>query len=317
MRKLTQGKVAWIIDAVERGRLPIHRIAKRAGVTPRWVRELWRRSGCGKVVPELKASGRPRKGITEEERAFLLECERQFRLHPRALERKIMQVHGRRVPHNRIWAVFKEAGLVTDVPSLHRKRSWVRFERRHSNSLWQMDYSVLRPGRWLLVILDDASRLIAGYAETDSPTAELAWETFLKAGERYGFPRQVLTDHGTQFTKEQYDAEGYFDGKLRGLRKERGVHVQHIHSRVKHPQTGGKVERVFGTIKSKLRAEWPDGTKQFRDLDEVMQWYNDVKPHESLDFEHAETPAQAFVRKLRPQERKAYLKRHGHTEGRQ
>jgi len=41
MRKQTQGKVAWIIDAVERGSLPIHRIAKRAGVTPRWVRELW------------------------------------------------------------------------------------------------------------------------------------------------------------------------------------------------------------------------------------------------------------------------------------
>ena len=41
----------------------------------------------------------------------------------------------------------------------------------------------------------------------------------------------------------------------------------------------------------------------------IVMWYNDVKPHESLDFDHAETPAHAFVRKLRPKERNAYLKR--------
>jgi transposase InsO family protein len=198
---------------------------------------------------------------------------------------------------------------VRDSPAKQRRRSWVRFERRFSNSLWQMDYTLLGPRDWLLVILDDASRLIVGYARTRNATAELAWQTFLMAGERYGFPRQVLTDHGSQFTKVQYDAEGYFDAKLRGLEEERGIEVQHIRSRVKHPQTGGKVERLFGTIKSKLRARWPDGKKEFRSLDEIVRWYNEVKPHESLDYDHAETPAHAFVRKLRPKERKVYLKR--------
>ncbi len=70
-----------------------------------------------------------------------------------------------------------------------------------------------------------------------------------------------------------------------------------------------KVERLSGTIKSKLKAMWPDGKKEFRDLDEVIKWYDEVKPHESLDFDHAETPAHAFVRKLRPKDRKLYLKR--------
>jgi hypothetical protein len=89
----------------------------------------------------------------------------------------------------------------------------------------------------------------------------------------------------------------------------RGIEVQHIRSRVKHPQTGGKVARLFGAIKSKLKARWPDGKKEFRSLDGIVRWYNEVKPHEPLDFEHAETPAHAFVRKLRPTERTAYLKR--------
>jgi transposase InsO family protein len=76
-----------------------------------------------------------------------------------------------------------------------------------------------------------------------------------------------------------------------------------------YPQTGGKVERLFGTIKSKLKARWPDGKKEFRSLDEIVRWYNEVKPRESLDFVHAETSAHAFVRKLRPTERTAYLRR--------
>ena len=76
--------------------------------------------------------------------------------------------------------------------------------------------------------------------------------------------------------------------------------MQHIRPRVKHPQTGGKVERLFGMIKSKLRARWPNDKKEFRSPDEIIRWENDVKPHGSLGFDHAETPARAFVRRLRP-----------------
>jgi hypothetical protein len=65
----------------------------------------------------------------------------------------------------------------------------------------------------------------------------------------------------------------------------------------------------FVTIKSKLKAMWPDGKKEFRGIDEIVMWYDEVKPHESLDFDHAETPAHAFVRKLRPKERTACMNR--------
>jgi len=44
-------------------------------------------------------------------------------------------------------------------------------------------------------------------------------------------------------------------------------------------------------------------------LDEIIRWFNEEKLHESLDFDHAGSPAEAFVRKLRPKERTAYLRR--------
>ncbi len=219
MRKLTQGKIAWIIDAMERGDRSVYSIAKHAGVSPQWVRVMWRRSGYGLEVPMLRKTGRPGKEVTDEDKSFIVECERRHRLNPIALERKIESAYGRHIPHNRLWAVLKEAKMVSNTPAKQsRRKAWVRFERRHSNSLWQMDFSEMRRGDWLLVIIDDASRLVPGHARAENPTAKLAWDTFLAAGERYGFPRQVLTDHGTQFTKEQYDAEGYFDRKLAELR---------------------------------------------------------------------------------------------------
>lgn len=260
-------------------------------MTKRWVHELWRRSGYGRVVPDVGRPGRPRTELSEEERAFVLAAEERLRRHSLALEAEIRRTWGRQIPHNRIWRVLKEAGLVVDTPANQKRRAWVRFERRFANSLWQMDYTVLRPGKHLLVILTDASRLVVGYAVARHPTAlPLAWDTFVAAGARYGFPREVLTDHGTQFTKDAHEAVGFFDGKLRELREDRGIRVRRLHGRVKHPQTGGKIERVIGTIKSKVRATWPDGRRQFRDVHEVVAWYNERKPHASLNFEDAETP---------------------------
>jgi len=66
--------------------------------------------------------------------------------------------------------------------------------------------------------------------------------------------------------------------------------IQHILGRINHPQTNGKLERVFGTVKSKI--------KEFPGLDELIHWYNNVRPHMSLK-DGLETPAQAFVRKMK------------------
>ncbi len=83
--------------------------------------------------------------------------------------------------------------------------------------------------------------------------------------------------------------------------------MQHILERVKHPLTAGKVEPVFRTLKSKLRANWPDGEALFDTLEELVAWYNEDKPHLSLNFERAETPLHGFVRKLTPKDRADHL----------
>lgn len=95
---------------------------------------------------------------------------------------------------------------------------------------------------------------------------------------------------------------------VRELRRD-GVRVEPIHGRVKHPQTGGKVERVNGTIKASLRRRRKDGASLFDGVDDVVHWHNPRRPHMSLDFDRAEMPHGAFERKLRPKERETWRRR--------
>ena len=65
--------------------------------------------------------------------------------------------------------------------------------------------------------------------------------------------------------------------------------MKHILARVNHPQTCGKIERFFGGLKAK----W----EHFDSVDGFVDWYNNRRPHMSLNWEELETPAQAFLRK--------------------
>ncbi len=309
MGKLSRRDVQEILDRRSNWRITVYGLSRIYGVSPRWIREIRRRAERGLPLPGERRRGRPPRFRIPDEREIVLAAERHHRLHPQALERLLAEEYGVKVPHNRAHRILKAAGLVVDSPKKQRRRKWVRFERRHANSLWQMDYTQLGRRDWLLVLLDDASRLIVGWARVPSPTAEPVWETFRTAGERWGYPRQILSDNGSHFTARPHDAVGYFDRQLKALRRARGISTRHIHSRIHHPQTGGKVERLFGTLKPKLKARWPDGEPLFESLEELVAWYNEDKPHLSLDFEHAETPLHAFVRKLRPRERADLLRR--------
>ena len=95
--------------------------------------------------------GRLPRPLPEEERTIILRCEDEEMLNPVAVERAIERRHGIHIPHNRLWRVLKEDGRVADSLEKQRRRAWVRFERRFSNALWQMDYTLLRPGEWLQV----------------------------------------------------------------------------------------------------------------------------------------------------------------------
>jgi len=299
MRKLRRGQVTAIVTRLD-GPTSVWGIARAYGVSDRWVREIRRRWERGEELPGRRPLGRPPKPIPAEERAFILRCEGEEHLNPVALEQAIQRRHGIHIPHNRLYRVLREAGQVRDSPKKQKRRTWVRYERTFANSLWHSDFCDLGGGRHLVAYLDDASRCLVGWAIGTRATTDLAIRTFEAAAARHGYPRQLLTDNGSQYTTNQEGGVSRFGRHLAGLRR-RGIRVQHLFTRVKHPQSNGKVERFFGTVRTKAH--------EFPTFEAFVAWYNGRRPHMSLDFDKAETPLEAFERKLRPRETAAWRRR--------
>jgi transposase len=134
MSKLNQRKVRWIIKEIDNQERSIYRIAKIQDITPQWTRELHRQYHTTSHYPCPKKSGRKPKPITEEEKKIVLAIRQQHPLNVLILE-KILTEQNIHIGHNRIHRILKEEGLVKDEPHKQRRRKWVRYERRYSNSL--------------------------------------------------------------------------------------------------------------------------------------------------------------------------------------
>jgi putative transposase len=60
--------------------------------------------------------------------------------------------------------------------------------------------------------------------------------------------------------------------------------VRHQFTQVNSPWQNGRVERFFGTLKEKLKQITFDDGLQLEELLKVFQfWYNEARPHQSLD----------------------------------
>jgi putative transposase len=298
MAKLTPAKIKWIIRQKERGELTTEQIARIQRITPRRVNQLWQAYRNTGEIPELKDPGRPRKPITVDQIKAVLEAHNKYRLGACMLEPILEVEFGVKMSHNKIHVILREHGLARREPKKAKRRKWVRYERKHSMSLWHTDWKYLKQlKKWMIAYLDDSSRLVVSYGLFDNATTENAIAVLEEGIKRYGLPDAVLTDRGSQFYANAGEKKAKGECEFERYLRVNGI--RHIVGRVNHPQTNGKVERFYGTVEQKL--------KFFESVDELVKWYNEIKPHMSLNLEELETPAQAFYRKLPPERIMGYV----------
>ena len=288
MKKLNQRKIRWIIREMEKGERSVYRIAKIQQISPRWVRKLYQSYQENGMYPYPCKPGCKPKPISEQEQKMILDVRKH---HPTAgaltLE-KIIDAQGEmHIPHNRIHRFLKEQGLALDEPQKQKRRKWVRYERRYSNSLWHADWFEYQQDK-VILFQDDASRFITGYGVFDHATAKNTIQVLDATIKIYGVPKQIMTDHGTQFTSLPRDScPSPKPNEFQQFLKDVGIH--HIKSRVKHPQSNGKVERVILTLKQLQ--------EYFNCWNTVFHYYNYERPHSSLENGCLRTPYQAFLDK--------------------
>lgn len=146
------------------------------------------------------------------------------------------------VSSSTVHRILRKAGLISKKKKQTR---WRFYQRKHSNSLWQMDFSQIYEDLWILVIIDDHSRFIIGHKLMETPNVDDALDLLNDCIGKYGPPKQILTDHGTQFYAVRGGISTFDIFCLDN-------YIKHILARIRHPQTNGKVERKIGVIKEYL-----------------------------------------------------------------
>jgi putative transposase len=180
----------------------------------------------------------------------------------------------------------------------HSGRAFRRFERQRPNELWQGD---AMDGPWLpdpqvvgrkkraylFCFLDDYSRLI--------PYAEFFWDETLPRMERVlklgilrrGLPQAIYVDNGKVYAANQFAAACASLG------------IQSIHTRPYSPESKGKQERFFETVRLQFMPEV--AVSAIASLDELNQsfWaWLELIYHRAVHRETGQPPLERFQQGL-------------------
>ena len=276
-RERAMGRFAVLRPHLEGG-APLSQAARATDVAlrtaERWLSR-YRASGLiGLARTPRMDSGRPK---IAEELVHLIEG--LFLKKPRppvtAIHRRITAIATERklpIPaYSSVHAIVTalDPGLVTlahEGHAAYRDRFELIYRHRaeRPNAIWQADYTQLdilildadgQPKRpWLTTVIDDYSRVVAGYTvflgapstlQTSLALRQANWRKEDPAWPVGGIPDVLYVDHGCDFTSrhlEQVAAD---------------LKIQLVHSAVARPQGRGKVERLFGSLNTELLCDLP------------------------------------------------------------
>jgi len=164
-------------------------------------------------------------------------------------------------------------------PSSRRKKriKYIRWQRKHPNSLWQMDVSDQKvKDKYCFAVIDDCSRCCLGIFDLNKISTEIITKLLDDLIKKFGRPREILTDNGSVFGLKSKHSK--FDRWC----NRRGI--KHIRTAIHSPTTTGKIERFFQTLEKEL----PFCNK---DLEFFRMRYNHFRPHTSLNNK---TPADIY-----------------------
>lgn len=168
------------------------------------------------------------------------------------------------------------------------KRRELRRRKPYSqdrNTVWALDLTgkqdIHGQQHDILGLIDHGTRRLLDLKSVPNKSAwTLLGHLFLAIG-RYGKPQALRTDNERAFTGRVFTQSLEWLG------------IRHQRSEVGCPWQNGRIERLFGTLKSKLD-NWRvlDGEQLQVALKRFCFWYNAVRPHQNLN---GRTPLEAWT----------------------
>ncbi|MDO8604164.1 MAG: integrase core domain-containing protein [bacterium] len=200
----------------------------------------------------------------------------------------VLKQQGFAVSQRQIQNILDDEKLTEPCEKRRGQRKYVRYQWPISNYMWHCDWSEYE-GKQYCAFIDDRSRKIIGVGEFSNATKENTLFVFYQAIlNNEASPVIVLSDKGSQFFANTRNKQGEralseFEQELKAL------DIELWTSRRNHPQTNGKMERWFQTLK-KRKKKHPEET-----LQESVKWYNEKRIHDALEYK---TPEQTYQENL-------------------
>lgn len=186
---------------------------------------------------------------------------------------------GKTVNHKRVYRLYKQAGL-----SLRKRKKKCPSEKRGRpetavlvpNSRWSMDFvsDVTATGQRFrtLTIIDEATRECLALEVDTSLTGKRVISVLNRISLFRGYPIEVLTDNGSEFTSNAF-SEWTYDKKVNHLFIDPGKPIQNAY-----------IESFNGKFRDEcLNEHWFKNLTEAREI--IEQWrleYNHARPHSSL-----------------------------------
>ena len=274
------------VEAFHKSSMNIQDFARTWGVGKRslsiWVKQYEREGPKGLERKHYKLVGRPRRAGMREEIAEVQRKYPDFGL--RKVRDFLARFHGVRVSVGSVRNTLQERGVDTSRPRKRRRKIQPprRFERAKAGELWQTDITSFVLTRhsqrvYLTVFLDDYSRYVVSWGIYLHQKQDIVIETLLSGVERFGKPKEVLTDQGRQY----FAWRGKSDFQKLLIREG----IQHVVARTHHPQTVGKTERFWATVGEEFweRIQPQDLTEAKERFGHFVAHYNHFRPHQGID----------------------------------
>ncbi len=267
-------------------------VAEELGVTKRYV---WYWAGRYREVGEAGLQNHkrgPKTGrMSQPVRDKITELKRENPEHGvRRISQVLRRLFGMQASPETVRKQLKRAGIATPKARVRKKPEEPerRFEAATPNQMWQSDityYPILGKMAYIVGFIDDNSRYITSLGVYRSQTGESVMETYRLGVGECGTPKEMLTDNGRQYAS--------WRGTTKFQKELKKDHVHHIRSSPHHPQTLGKIERFWQTLKDEFlsRARFETFEEAKERIAYWVKYYNHKRTHQGLD---GLTPADRF-----------------------
>ena len=228
-------------------------------------------NACNLQAPEPNAEG---SNQGERQELILKIWRQQPGLGPSQIRNQLKR-KGFKASVNTVRAIMEEAGYVH--PKTRRKESTGEFEAVRPLQLYHLDFvhfHVHRQKQCMLLMIDDFSRFIPGFALLKSEHANGAIKALDSAVERYGKPEAIMTDRGSAF----HSWRGL--SRFASLLEEYGID----HYLAKEARVNGKAEALAATFQKELtrQVEFTDLSDAWRQVERWIHFYNYKRTHHGL-----------------------------------